>query len=112
MGVSKYRSWSQSRQNTYDTCPRRWFWEYFPYTEPEEQRACFLKRVQSISELVGSHVHDAIELGLRQFKSTSVWPTKLGRNPRRWWQNVRADLRNGRGLACAVHSTSDLERLG
>jgi hypothetical protein len=77
MGVSKYRSWSQSRQNTYDVCPRRWFWEYFPYTEAEEQQACFLKRVQSISELVGSHVHDAIELGLRQYKSTKVWPANL-----------------------------------
>ena len=109
MGVSKHRSWSHSRQRAYDECPRRWFWEYFAWDEPEEEQARFLKRLQTVPQLAGTHVHDAIEIALRQYRFAGVWPSGLAeRALSTYWEDVAQSAR----VARAVHEDRSPDRVG
>ena len=70
MGSARNRSWSFSRQNLFQRCPRAFLFQYFPWGEPEQDLLWFLKRVKTVPLLVGELVHDSISLALRQLKET------------------------------------------
>lgn len=72
MGSARNRSWSITRHNLYTKCPRAYFYEYFPWGEPEQDILWFLKRVKSVQLLAGDIVHELISLALRQFHDKGV----------------------------------------
>lgn len=77
MGTAAHRSWSFSRQQAYDWCPRNFFWSYFRTGEPESDMAWFLSLRTSVEQLSGDIVHEAIRRGFAQYKFTNVWPDNL-----------------------------------
>ena len=70
MGTSRFRSWSFSREKTFRECPRRFFFEYFPYGEPDANVLGVMKKATCLSMLVGTITHDLIANALRLFKAT------------------------------------------
>ena len=65
-------SWSFSRQQTFESCARRYylryytFWEGWSHDAPERSRkAYFFSKMQSLPMLIGSAVHETIEKMLR-----------------------------------------------
>ncbi len=54
------------------TCPRAFFYNYFPWGEPDQDVLVFLKRTLSLEQMIGQVVHDAIALALRQYQSNKI----------------------------------------
>lgn len=77
MGTAYNRSWSHSRQQLYDRCPRAFFYEYFPWDEPWQNEAWFLKNLMSADLLAGQIVHRMINIALRQYRVSQVEPIQL-----------------------------------
>lgn len=74
MGTAARIAWSHSRSSLLQTCPRAFYWEYFPWDEEAQDEAWFLKRVTNLPMLVGTHVHDAIDTAIRQIQLTRSRP--------------------------------------
>jgi len=77
MGSARSRAWSHSRQRLYDSCPRAYFFQYFPWGEPEQDQIWFLRRVKTPAMLAGTIVHDAITMALRGIKESGHVVTDL-----------------------------------
>ena len=60
-------SWSVSRHDTFETCPRRYFLSY--YAAPQDPEIRRLKRLSALPLWAGSVVHESIEAFLKAFDS-------------------------------------------
>lgn len=67
-------SWSRSRDNTFQECRRRYFYQYYgawggwePEAPAETRRLYVLKQLASRQQWAGRAVHDAVEMVLRAF---------------------------------------------
>ena len=65
-------SWSRSRNNTFQECRRRYFYQYYgswggwePDAPEETRRLYVLKQLSSRQQWAGRVVHDAVEMALR-----------------------------------------------
>ncbi len=75
MGTAYHRSWSFSRQALYNRCPRAFFFEYFPWGEPNQKALVIRKRLQTLPLLIGSVAHRTVGMALRQFQRNQfVYP--------------------------------------
>jgi hypothetical protein len=75
MGTAYNRSWSFSRQSIYKRCPRAFFYEYFPWGEPNQNEIVINKRITTLPLLIGQVAHRTIAMALRQFKRNAfVYP--------------------------------------
>ncbi|MBX7134476.1 MAG: PD-(D/E)XK nuclease family protein [Fimbriimonadaceae bacterium] len=77
MGSARHISWSFSQEQLHRHCPRAFFWDYFPWGEPEERVARYLSKVTSLDQLSGLILHNSIVLGLRQYQHIRVIPADL-----------------------------------
>ena len=72
--LSNTFSWSRSRDNTFQECRRRYFYQYYgawggwEADAPAETRRLYvLKQLSSRQQWAGRVVHDAVEMALRAF---------------------------------------------
>lgn len=59
------------------TCPRQFFYQYFPHGEENDTALGFLKNATTLPLLVGTLTHDAIGMALRLFKARGRVKTDL-----------------------------------
>lgn len=69
-------SWSASRANTFNGCKRQYFYNYYcswegwyKNADPFRRQCYILKNMTSLPMLIGSVVHDIIQLQLENFKT-------------------------------------------
>ncbi|HEY0866712.1 MAG TPA: PD-(D/E)XK nuclease family protein [Fimbriimonas sp.] len=77
MGSAKHRSWSHTRGNLADTCLRALYYQYFPWGDPDQNLAWFLRRAANPDSLAGTIVHSFITTGLRQLLRVGEYPLGL-----------------------------------
>jgi len=80
LGSARHRSWSHSRQETYDRCPRSLYFQYFPWGDPDQNLARFLRRAVTPERLAGTIIHDMVVLGLRTLVRRQTYPLGLAAN--------------------------------
>ena len=71
-------SWSHSRRNLFDTCRRKYYFNYYHYwngwtdeVSHEINKTYFLKNLYSINSFIGTITHNYISNKLRQVLSTN-----------------------------------------
>ena len=79
LGVAEIRNdftWSFSRQQTFDSCLRRYYFRYYLFWEgwrrdasEAQQKSYFFSKMQSLPMLIGSGVHQTIEELLRSHQA-------------------------------------------
>lgn len=80
MGSARHRSWSHTRQFTFDGCPRALYYAYFPWGDENQNLARFLKRAATPESVAGTIVHRRIALGLRQLVKHGTYPTGMDKD--------------------------------
>jgi hypothetical protein len=77
VGSARFRSWSFSRENMFRTCPRQYFYEYFPHGEENATVLGFLKNTTTLALLVGTITHDMVGNALRLYKARRIVKNNL-----------------------------------
>ena len=108
--LSNTFSWSRSRDNTFQECRRRYFYQYYgawggwEADAPAETRRLYvLKQLSSRQQWAGRVVHDAVEMALRAFAHGRELPPEpfirdvvermrqdwRSSHARRYWENPK-----------------------
>ena len=77
MGSAKHRSWSHTRGNLADACPRALYFQYYPHGDEMGNRARVLRQTTGTESVAGTIVHDMVTLGLRQLIRRKGYPEGL-----------------------------------
>ncbi|HEY3782386.1 MAG TPA: PD-(D/E)XK nuclease family protein [Fimbriimonadaceae bacterium] len=77
MGTARKRSWSFSRQRSYEYCPRRFYYDYFSWGDQDEKLVNYLRRITTPEQLAGLIVHDVLALWLQQYRQIGIAPVNL-----------------------------------